>query len=320
MLTVLPDWVLIFVALIGLWPVLGWIAVRYLSGVLRSLVLLVSLAISLGACFLVPPELPWLRFVLLVPSFVVAGKAIELMCNKVKHPEVLETWWHFVIWALLLPNCHRPEEALERQALRRAVGPVLVRGLVKLMAVAGMMALNGAVSLHENLWVSTLWMMFLTYFVFSGGADLLSLPTRLAGIEVPPFFNAPPLARNPREFWSRRWNLWFTDISNRLIFQPLGGSKRPVLAVSLVFLFSGVLHEYMTWVCLGAPDGRMTAFFLIHGAATLLTVKGAQVLKRKTFMPRALAIPLHITWFTLTAPLFFGPVNEAFTFHLWKLW
>jgi len=206
----------------------------------------------------------------------------------------------------------------QRRAVRAKAPAVALRILAKGAAAVALMVLNDAVFLHDNLWVSTVWMAFMTYFVLSMCIDGCAFGARVVGIDVPPVFDAPPLARNPRDFWGRRWNLWFTTASHRLIFKPMGGAKRPILAAGAVFLFSAVMHEYMVWVSLGAIDGRMFSFFILHGVvATAFTAFSRSGGGMKP-LPRPVAVALHLVWFSLSAPLFFGPVNEIFSISRWS--
>ena len=162
--------------------------------------------------------------------------------------------------------------------------------------------------------------MFFLYTFFSCLTDLVHTPFLLLGIDTAPVFNAPFLSRNLRDFWGRRWNLFFTRMCNRLIFQKLFGPERPVLGAAAVFGFSAILHEYMVWVSTESFDGRMLLFFTIHGLVTIGSTMFAKWIGRKTLMPRIPAITLHFVFFTITAPLFFGPVNEIFRMHTWVLW
>jgi len=302
------------------WPILGFVLLRLERPWPRNLLGIVNLGIGLSLAWVVPEDLPWLRFLVLIPCFAAIGKTWEFCSGKLRNQEMLASSGRRVLWLVVMQNVTWPEGPEATSAARRVGVQVAGRALAKAGVVLALLALNSAISLHHNLWLSTLWMSFFLYFFFSVIIDATSVPFRLAGLQLSEVFNAPPLARNPREFWSRRWNLWFSEVSNLLIFQPLGGVRRPLLGVSAVFVFSALLHEYMVWVALTRPDGRMTAFFLIHGVATIATTMLGKRLGRKTLMPRWVAIPLHIAWFTLTAPLFFGPVEEAFTLSAWQLW
>ena len=315
-----PSWVLWLVAVFIAWPVLGWVLVRTPYAWLRKLVAAIIFVVGLGAAWIIPPDLPALRFMVLIPFFAAIGKTLEFVSGKLRDPWIYDSPSRTLVWLMVLQRPVWPDTPQLHAEAKRQIVPVGLRAVGKALATLALMWLNSEVPLHENLWLSTLWMCFLMYFFFSGVVDLLGMPWRFFGLGLEEVFNAPPLARNPREFWSRRWNLWFSRAANLMIFQPLGGARRPILSVGAVFVFSALLHEYMTWVSLGIPDGRMTAFFLIHGVATLVTASVGRSLGRKTLMPHPLAVGLHIVWFVFTAPLFFGPIEEAFALSQWRLY
>jgi hypothetical protein len=83
-----------------------------------------------------------------------------------------------------------------------------------------------------------------------------------------------------------------------------------------VFLSSAVVHEYLVLAALGRTSGHMFAFFMLHGAATLLT--GSR--RTPWPVPRGVAVLLHSLWLVLTAPLFFAPLEEIFAVRYWRLW
>jgi Membrane bound O-acyl transferase family len=76
-----------------------------------------------------------------------------------------------------------------------------------------------------------------------GIGDLLPWLWRWAGFAVPLLFDRPWAAASLADFWSRRWNLAFADMNQRLFLRPLyrhfgkRGSRFALFAVS------GVLHE-----------------------------------------------------------------------------
>jgi hypothetical protein len=301
------------------WPVLGWTALRVGSGIWFRLCITVMVFLAALFPWLVPAEDSGLRFFLLVPSLLLMGKSWEIAVGKPSSLRVFETRLHFWAWALVPTEGHWQDDAERRAVVRAKVPAVALRMLLKGGAAVAMMALNDATSLHENIWASTIWMAFMTYFVLTLCIDGFALMARMAGIDVPPSFDAPPLARNPRDFWGRRWNLWFTNTGHRLIFEPMGGMQRPFLASGTVFLFSAVLHEYMVWVSLGMIDGRMFSFFILHGIATMAFTAFSRRWMSTLELPRAVAVALHLVWFTLSAPLFFGPVEEIFLMSQWGL-
>jgi alginate O-acetyltransferase complex protein AlgI len=87
---------------------------------------------------------------------------------------------------------------------------------------------------------------------------------------------APPLAKSLSDFWGRRWNVWMSDWFRQIIFSPL--KAHPVFALLLVFLVSGVLHEWVINVPLFIVTGRncfgsMIAYFLLQALGILLERK-----------------------------------------------
>ena len=235
-------------------------------------------------------------------------------------PEMGATLGRYLLWASILPNTTWYGDKEQKRRHQRAAIGGLMRGVGALVAVVGLLALHDAVPLQYSPWSDAFWMMWLFYFFTVACLTLLALPLQLLGIAVAPVLRVPPLARSPRDFWGRRWNLWFTRLAHIHVFTPLGGAKRPMRASAAVFLISALSHEAMTWVSLGQIDGRMFLFFTMHGVATMATGALGTSLGRRELMPRALAVPLHLTWLAATAPLFFGPINDIFQLTAWPAW
>ena len=121
---------------------------------------------------------------------------------------------------------------------------------------------------------------------------------------------APPLARSLSEFWGRRWNLWTSDWFRQMIFRPL--KTHPVLALLVVFLASGVLHEWAINFPLYIVTGRkcfgsMILYFMLQALGILI--------ERNT---RSRGVRVILVWlFVLgAAPLI---VNEGLLriLHMW---
>jgi hypothetical protein len=113
--------------------------------------------------------------------------------------------------------------------------------------------------------------LWLVSEAFGSLVPFLGLP---AGRLLPlPHGAAPPLARSLGEFWGVRWNLWFSDLFRQMIFHPL--RAQPVVALFLVFLVSGVLHEWVINLPLYLVTGRscfgsMMLYFLLQAIGILI--------------------------------------------------
>jgi len=120
----------------------------------------------------------------------------------------------------------------------------------------------------------------------------------------------PLFAKSLSEFWGRRWNVWTSEWFRQVIFRPL--QARPVLALFLVFLTSGIFHEWAVNVPLYIVTGKkyfgfMTLYFLLQAVGILIEHKTSN---------RAARILLVWLFVFGAAPLM---VNEGMLriLHLW---
>lgn len=105
---------------------------------------------------------------------------------------------------------------------------------------------------------------------FAAVMTVLWLPS---GQRLPSLHNRPWLARSVADFWGNRWNLWFSDWCRYAIFQRL--RRRPVFALVLAFIVSGLLHEWVINVPLYFASGRalfgtMMLYFLLQAGGVLV--------------------------------------------------
>jgi hypothetical protein len=102
-----------------------------------------------------------------------------------------------------------------------------------------------------------------------GTFHLISCTWRTFGVDAKPIMNAPLLSTSVGEFWGKRWNLAFRDMTHRFLFRPLSRLVRPELAIGIGFLFSGAVHDTVISLPANADYGMPTLYFLIQGAALL---------------------------------------------------
>jgi hypothetical protein len=112
--------------------------------------------------------------------------------------------------------------------------------------------------------------MFGTIFVLHFGLfHLLSLTWQGLGISARPIMDWPVLAVSVSEFWGKRWNLAFRDLTHRFLFRPLTTRFGAKTALVFGFLFSGIMHELVISLPAHGGWGGPTAFFLLQAAAIL---------------------------------------------------
>jgi D-alanyl-lipoteichoic acid acyltransferase DltB (MBOAT superfamily) len=149
------------------------------------------------------------------------------------------------------------------------------------------------------------------YLLLAALADGLAALAALAGIRSDPVFTDPIGARSPVEFWSRRWNLVVHRFAKRQIFLPIARRVGPLPAMTLTFVASGLMHEYLVLASVGWSGyrpGLMLAFFALQALAVLATVTVTRH-RRHRPLPRPFAAALHLGWLMATCALFFAPLR-----------
>jgi hypothetical protein len=98
---------------------------------------------------------------------------------------------------------------------------------------------------------------------------LLSCAWRLNGVDAHRLMNNPLRSASLGEFWGRRWNTAFRDLTHQFLFRPLAprfGARGAILAA---FVFSGVVHELVISVPARGGYGGPTMFFSAQGLGLL---------------------------------------------------
>jgi hypothetical protein len=124
-------------------------------------------------------------------------------------------------------------------------------------------------------WVGMLGLILLLHF---GTFQIISLLWESFGVNAKPIMAAPLRSTSLGEFWGRRWNLGFRQLSHELIFRPLHRAIGAGAAGLLVFLASGLLHDLVISLPARGGYGLPTLYFLLQG--TGVTIEHSQYGKR----------------------------------------
>jgi hypothetical protein len=93
---------------------------------------------------------------------------------------------------------------------------------------------------------------------------------RLAGVDCRQLFRAPLLATSLGEFWGRRWNLAFSEMTAVGVYRPLAAVVGRRAATAAAFVCSGLLHELAISVPVQAGYGLPSLYFVLHGGLVLV--------------------------------------------------
>jgi alginate O-acetyltransferase complex protein AlgI len=293
---------------LGLLIVLGWgFALGRLarSGIARGLAWAVLLLGTLGAERLVAHEPPGVRMLALVSVALLGMKIIVMTEERAvgMAPLSFGAWVGFAAaWLGMNPRLFG-----ERAPGSLAGASLLVRrGLLNLLLGVVLVALARLVwaNAESRLLATLLALPGLSLMVHFGLCHLLAGAWRLAGVAAEPLFRAPLHAQSLGEFWARRWNLGFSEMTTLAVYRPLGARLGRAPALVSSFALSGLLHELAISVPVRAGFGLPLLYFMLHGGLVLVE--------------RALAKSGHplggwvgrawtIGWLLLPLPLLFHP-------------
>jgi alginate O-acetyltransferase complex protein AlgI len=144
----------------------------------------------------------------------------------------------------------------------------------------------------------------LSLIVHFGAFDVLAAAWRWQGVDCQRLFRSPLRSTNLREFWGRRWNVAFSEMTAIAIYQPLVrvAGRGPALAAS--FLGSGLLHELAISGPVRAGYGLPIAYFMLQGILMTLEDRLAKA-KRPIDRVHWVGRVWTLTWLLGPLPILF---------------
>ncbi|KAL6899820.1 hypothetical protein ACP4OV_006478 [Aristida adscensionis] len=218
---------------------------------------------------------------------------------------------------LLEHRSRRPDGAKTTTTTTAAALPLLLSSTAIKVAVLVVLVhlLRGKDRMHLYA-AFTLYGVF-TYCFLDSVLPCLAALGRALGMELEPQFDRPYLSASLRDFWGRRWNLMASAVLRPAVYDPVRARRGAAAGVLATFLVSGLMHEVVAfYLTERAPTGKLTAFFLLHGAAVCAERWCARRCAARP--PRAVATLLVVGFVAGTAfwlffpPLFGGGVDDLF--------
>lgn len=209
----------------------------------------------------------------------------------------------WLAWAAAWPGMRPELFAAIPWRPRPGAAALLVKGAVWLSLGAALLLAARVVhdATHSHALTAALALPGLSLVLHFGVFNLLAGAWRLAGVDAYSLFDRPLAARSLSEFWGRRWNLPFTEMTQRAVYRPLSGPLGRDLAAVLAFAFSGLLHELAISLPVRAGYGLPMLYFVVHGLATRLERRLRDPFARRPWLAHAWTL----LWLALPLPLLF---------------
>jgi hypothetical protein len=154
--------------------------------------------------------------------------------------------------------------------------------------------------------VSVVLLIGLSLILHFGMLSISAGMWRFSGVNTYLLFRQPVKATSLTEFWSKRWNIAFSEMTSVAIFRPLKNKIGGAAALMLAFMFSGLLHELALSVPVNSGYGLPMVYFIIQGLVVLM--EKVLISRKITFLKKgAIAHIWVFFWLVTPMPLLFHP-------------
>ena len=261
-----------------------------------------------GCPWLIPADLPMLRFIASISAAMLAIKVIDV---SVDQRQGRMPTWNAHVGFLANPFTHvRRSLPLERRPPLKQNLRALVLGSVSCTTCVALLV--GLFRVDWATWhflVEHVSKVVVLMLAISAGLAAAAAVWRLAGGLARDFMDNPLAARTPAEFW-RRYNRNVQQFFWQDVFQRRGARRSPIRSMLLVFALSALLHELVFFAAVGRVQGYQTAFFGLQGVAAAFTarlkVRGWRV---------APCIAATLVFNLLSSVLFFASIHSVVPFY-----
>ncbi|MCH2023793.1 MAG: membrane bound O-acyl transferase family-domain-containing protein [Saprospiraceae bacterium] len=184
--------------------------------------------------------------------------------------------------------------------------PLLFKSISRI--ILGMALLMGSHLVEENYYHSfytsdLLMYAGMSFILHFGILNLSTVLWRSLGVDVIELFLEPARSRSLKEFWGKRWNMAFSEMTALIIYKPLVGKYGKNTAMLSAFLVSGILHEIAISFPVGIGYGFPLLFFVIHGIG--MTAENMSPFVKKIIEHKFLSHFWVFAWLLVPMPLLF---------------
>ncbi len=143
----------------------------------------------------------------------------------------------------------------------------------------------------------------LSFILHFGVLNISTAQWRFLGVDCRELFRSPGLSMSLKEFWGKRWNMAFSEMTALVLYRPLKEKFGKLTGVIFAFLFSGILHELAISLPVESGYGLPMLYFCIHGI--LMLVEDRIDFVKKITAHKIFSRIWVLTWLVLPMPLLF---------------
>lgn len=248
-------------------------------------------------------ESPLLRMLALIITTLISMKnVVTIAYYPFGNPLSYIQWLCFTLgWFGMRPNLFE-ELRLSSPEFNKYTG-ILLKGISRI--VFGALILFSTKYIPDNASVIRflLVLIALSLILHFGILNIQRWWWNAWGVRVSELFKSPLKSSSLTEFWSRRWNLAFSEMTSLAVFRPLK-KYGMVYATIGSFIFSGLLHEMAISLPVMGGFGMPFAYFVLHGI--LMAAEKSNFMKvilQKKIVGRCWVL----IWLLLPLPILFHP-------------
>jgi alginate O-acetyltransferase complex protein AlgI len=267
------------------------------------------IAAILTVCFLFWYEHPIIKMLAIITTTFTGMKVVAVTESYRDKALTLKfkQWLAFSLgWAGMRAQ---PFETLGGPALpgawpmaRFGAGRVMAGALLILMAWQQVLLPFNHLAIH--LAVSSILLIAFSLILHFGILGISAGMWRFSGVNTYVLFRQPAKATSLAEFWGKRWNLAFSEMTSIAIFRPLRNKIGAPAALMAAFIFSGLLHELALSVPVNSGYGLPMLYFILQGGLVLF--EKVLIARKVAFLnDKVLARIWVFSWVILPAPLLF---------------
>lgn len=201
----------------------------------------------------------------------------------------------------------RPQlfEAFPSKPLNNVL-PFVIKGISRI--IIGLLLLFASVFIQKEF--NSIYFLYelvmlvgLSFILHFGILNISTACWRFSGVDVKELFRSPYKATSLKEFWGKRWNMAFSEMTAIIVYKPLKITYGIPAAMIASFLVSGLLHEIAISFPVKMGYGLPFLYFVLHGFAMYTEGKIAAV---KQIVSHSILSHVWVfAWLILPMPLLF---------------